>query len=479
MLWPSINWYPLFQLFSVAISFWVLNISLMKISARSWEITIATSAAELIVIYHLTYTIVSYICVGAGCVFFISQILENDVNWKTLSKVTVIFSLLLLLGDCWRSAAMVTGLFVFCGPLLYTVCRKKRSICCFFVAICVIWGNGFFSDVLYHSQGSVWESYHEYNSLRTQVIDFPALDYELYADEYEEIGLSQNDYQCLYRWIFADREVFSENTLNDIVEMQPLTKRYNLNVKSILLSMFTLRYNYWFLGAFILALLFTEKKARWMSGLISLCTYAMIAALFVRQRPVLRVMIPMYLLGILALLTWSCYQSNKKGLTKRVKVGFLSTIMFIVICCLSSEHSAMQENYHNRQQQYKEVKSYVTDNPQFLFAASGAVLNRMEYSMDIFSVGEDMEVKNTIKLGSWDIYSQRYYEQMDKYQIEPQDRLLLALTQENVRYMMQDENELSLILKYLAEHTGTEPNYEVIKEFENTGVKILDFSPSV
>lgn len=476
-LLPSINWYPIFQLGTIAISFSVINYVFINITRKTWEILLITGVLELIVIYHLTFTITSYLCVGAGCTYLIYS------AWKE-KKIGYIectfFSFLWLLGDCWRTSTIVTAVFVFIVPFLYlTIIRKKREILfCFVIALCVV-GIGKSADTLIYKNSSLdWESYAQYNELRSQVVDYPRLNYEKYQEKFEELGVSENDWQCLYRWVFADREVFSEKTLDEIANMQPIWDgRYNFDIKSIFAGMFSLKYNYCFLIIVLGAVALTEKKYKWGNVLNALCTYGMIAALFVRGRVVLRVMIPIYILGVLSLLIWTSIHKNHGS---KLLYWCRNLVVLCVACItcflLIRNNNSLETLYEEEWKKYDELRIYIEEHPQDLYVASSGVVNPLEYRTTIFQVGEDMDVGNVIKLGSWDIYSKRYYDQLEKYHVENKERLLIALTEESVRYIAWDEEETKMIKKYLEEHLDENIVYEQIAEFPKCDIKIMDIS---
>ena len=96
--------------------------------------------------------------------------------------------------------------------------------------------------------------------------------------------------------------------------------------------------------------------------------------------------------------------------------------------------------------------------------------------MDIFSVGENIDAFQLAKLGSWDIYSERYYRQVDSYNIENRDSLLLALTEnDKVLFISNSENDTKLVKKYLEEHFDNGLITVVRKEFDETDTKIIEF----
>lgn len=478
ILVPVVNWYAVFQLATIISSFSVVNCALLKLWKEPRIILPITSILELIVVYHLTFTIVAYVCIGTGCTYLLcSEFSHKHKEKKIYGKELIVFCGLLLLGDWWRSGTMLTAIFIFVVLWGCVVWKDRKVLVYLLVAVCMIGAGRIVDNVLYKVSGAEWQEYDAYNALRGQVVDFPRLNYEEYQEEYEELGLSKNDWECLYRWIFADKEVFSEETLKKLIEMQPVEKRYHLDIGELFKGMFELKYNYWFLGIFLVSLVFSKRKVWWMNVFLVLCTYGMVFGLFVRGRVVLRVLIALYILGTFALLIWTFYNTRENIMHwKKIIIGVQMIIVIFSVFCILRDNSIVKETYQTEFRKYQEVKEYINENSKYLYVASSRLVNPLEYSTDIFSVGEDVKAENVVKLGSWDIYSQRYYTQMEKYEVDNQDRLLLALTEKDVRYMVKDEEELILISTYLQEHEETKVEKNIVKEFPKSGVKIIQFS---
>lgn len=472
LICPEINWYAIFQLATIVLVFIIINSSLIKLSDKLFEVFIVTGMLEVIVVYHLTFTIISYLCVGGACVFiFCEEFCADDKKSKIGTAVT--FSLLILLSEAWRKNVFKTALIIFLILLIYIVIQNKKVLVYFIIAGSMVLIIKFADECFYSADSPMWEDYKSYNALRGQLIDFPQADYKTYQQEYDKIGLSFNDVQCFYRWIFADKSTFSESTLKEFINMQSIGKRYNFNIVEIIISMFHLKYNYWLLGVLILSLLQTGKgKLVNIGG--ALCTYGMVAALFFRNRVVLRVLIPLYILGCLVLIVWTWSHRRRKPKYLYNKIGVIYTVLALfLLFCITKENKELKELQRIECQKYTDVKNYIADNPEYLYIGSSGVVNPLEYSADIFSVGEDIDAGRVMKLGSWDLYSRRYYNQISNYNIENEESLLMALTEENVIYMVNDDEEFKLILRYLEEHLNSEIEYEEVKKCSASNVRMV------
>lgn len=85
-----------------------------------------------------------------------------------------------------------------------------------------------------------------------------------------------------------------------------------------------------------------------------------------------------------------------------------------------------------------------------------------------------MSAENIIKLGSWDIYSSRYYSQIRRYGITYEDRLLIAMAQEDkIQFITTDTgSEYEMIISYIEEHTGREISGTLVRSFPDAGINI-------
>lgn len=474
---PAINWYPLFQVISIIFAFSVINSSLFKISSNKVFILLISGLLEMLVVYHLTFTVVSYVCGGAGIVNLICAVWKQKKGKKLYVKRIIPFFLLILLGDFWREGTVATAAVAFLPLIILCIMKKREILGAFILTVFILAGIRLCDDLLYSS--NVWEKYETFNTVRSQVLDYDHADYNEYREEFDKIGLSENDVNCLYQWIFADKNVYSESVMEEIVGMQNVTERYNFNLFDILVSMFHQKYNYWFFAVILLSLLLNRRM--WgINILIALCTYLLIAALYFRERAVDRVMIPIYLMGIFALIVQVCLQKVDDNININIFRLFyiaLPIVLFVSgIWMLRKNNNVLEATNKEKLEEYKVVYNYINQNSEYLYCGSSRIINDLSYSVDIFSVGENIDAFQLAKLGSWDIYSERYYRQVDSYNIENRDSLLLALTEnDKVLFISNSENDTKLVKKYLEEHFDNGLITVVRKEFDETDTKIIEF----
>ena len=244
--------------------------------------------------------------------------------------------------------------------------KKREILGAFILTVFILAGIRLCDDLLYSS--NVWEKYETFNTVRSQVLDYDHADYNEYREEFDKIGLSENDVNCLYQWIFADKNVYSESVMEEIVGMQNVTERYNFNLFDILVSMFHQKYNYWFFAVILLSLLLNRRM--WgINILIALCTYSLIAALYFRERAVDRVMIPIYLMGIFALIVQVCLQKVDDNININIFRLFyiaLPIVLFVSgIWMLRKNNNVLEATNKEKLEEYKVVYNYINQNSEY------------------------------------------------------------------------------------------------------------------
>ncbi len=264
-----------------------------------------------------TFTKVSGQTVAAGyCMLFYSM--ERKGKERLITALAGIF--LALYGSCSRfmpffmiSAFAAGGWFY----ALYGVWKEpkkrggfiKRSIPLFAMGLLVM-GSEFISNSVYRGIPE-WNRYLEYNEIRSELLDYELPDYESHRQEYEELGLSLNDYYCLDNWDFADPEVFSQETMEEIVKLREKEhfslQRIYLCVKGFLTwSISGLGILVWLLAAW--HLLF-EKKYFLVLWTLFVCA-AEVVYLYYIGRVLDRVVFVVYLGAVLQLL-YICEKESK------------------------------------------------------------------------------------------------------------------------------------------------------------------------
>ena len=113
-------------------------------------------------------------------------------------------------------------------------------------------------------QTTEWQEYQEFNQLRSQLLDYGFPDYDSNRDLYEELEISREALQLYQNWNFNDTEKFTTDVMRRLTEQKtsrPLTgKTVTGFLKRFPGDLLKLPMFYFFLGFFLLWLIFWEKR---------------------------------------------------------------------------------------------------------------------------------------------------------------------------------------------------------------------------
>lgn len=103
-----------------------------------------------------------------------------------------------------------------------SIWRNKRvwiSIGCIFV-FCFVLSK--INTAIYNSD--YYAEYNEFNAARASVVDYARADYADIADDLQKIGVSENDYNLMTSWTFADLSFFTSDLFRQVAALQPKAK---------------------------------------------------------------------------------------------------------------------------------------------------------------------------------------------------------------------------------------------------------------
>lgn len=220
-LWKStVNWYVLWNLVMCFLSFWAISWLLI----RRWKngIGIALSlAVNLFFCWEhycmFQYTKNAYLILVAGFLLFLDG-LENEKGTRRLWQKLLPGILLILFGYMLRSSCfMVVAVFAGVCVLGDLLREGKWGRYVSWIAVTgVLLLSVTIFDWWYYQRDPSWAYYQEYNEARTTCIDYGMPGYEAYQEEYESIGFSEVERFLMDWWVYADPEVYTLETVQEI-----------------------------------------------------------------------------------------------------------------------------------------------------------------------------------------------------------------------------------------------------------------------
>ncbi len=223
-LWPGISWYLVLQIAVAFLSFCAVSYYLahtVRFSAGLFFTVLLAAffARDLYLLPQFTKTAAAAIA-GGGCLF-VWGLFHRKPGGSVLGGIVIALGCLLR-----HNALYAVGIYLLFYVIFETACfvRQNRAGCLARLAriygvglllLCGLFVLRWCNNRAYQTDED-YRYFMSYSYARALTVDYPLPDYETCAEELEEIGISQNDYALLRAWMFADRDVFSLERMQQV-----------------------------------------------------------------------------------------------------------------------------------------------------------------------------------------------------------------------------------------------------------------------
>ena len=473
----SINWYPLFFVCLIIVSSYAF-LFCIKRYIKYYYAALITILFELFLLFNLTFT-----CLGI-IVSAIAVIVMTDLwNNKSIELKSFIFAIaaMIILFECGlmlRKDSVEAALLI-CLPLLVisgikNIKNKRMWITLIIIAI-LSSSVLFINSRAYSSEE--WHEWKEYNNARGQILDYPIADYNKNENEYKKIGISPNDYKCIYlnnmvNYSFSDKQFFSKKRLDNILEITSTQKRYNLNIIDYFKKIISLKLFILFLAICIYFMFVAKGKRRLFYALQIIVTFGTLSYLVAINRFVEKVYCPLLVISILV----ASYEFAKEKKERRTLNTVIACILMGLSCLWTvnvvNTNAQIYKSYEKESKSYGEVTSYIeSDKSENLYVMDLYFFGRLYYRKPIFQTG-NKSIKNVIPLLDCYTYAPFYYKHINKYSLKYNERMNLNLAEnKNIFYVDWDKKK-DILVKYIEEHTHKKIKTQVVKRMNNRKVTI-------
>lgn len=493
-LFPTISWYFWLQMLLCFLSFLALTYVLVqKLRLGTAVLTVvwitAFAARDLYILPQFTKTaIVASMC---GCLLFVWALFAQR-GWKCwLPGAALVFFGAMVRDKAFFIAAAFAGVLV----LYHTIaCLKQKGMTVkqILCKVCIP-GAGMLAAVflfgavnsLAYTQDPNYAEYRTFTKLRSQILDYTWCDYEDLCDELTAIGVSENDYQMILHWDFADQVVFSTEKMQQVLD---IVNAHRVNLRPSIreaLSMIRSRQLYYpltlccvLLGLFCAA---ANPKKFWVPAVLALMVLGFLVYFYRLGRWVYRVEFG-FLFCAAVLIAYFCEPFFKRSKATEallcaaaLLVGGWQGINYLPDNTAPVEDAAAYRTYVDSTFYYsasyspeKYTKSVISGKlrPKFLAKVNetpenlyildfGTAIQTLYYDFSVFKSSRACFPKNVLFLSG---VTQNHPSVQDYIESLGFENTLAALPSKNVYYVSNTSSE-TRILTYFQEHGS--PNVQV------------------
>lgn len=468
----NINWFGLIYIILIVVFTYILLL-VLSLHFDNRVALVLSLVFEIISICWLTFTTIAYFSVAVGLIAVIEGVIRNN---EKIKKYILLISgvLLITCGFALRSTAMVTGTLLALPVLIISANKLIRVKTFYFALIGIVLLIGAVQIIDNGSyESKMWRDYKAFNNARAQVVDYPIEEYKDNEVAYKKLSMSKNDVNCMKRWIFADKQIFSTNKLEQVVKSTKATTRYNLKISQILKDLLTIKETYIALIiAILLMLLCSSKKARIMIVLQILFVYGLVTSLIILNRSLPRVYIPVFIIGVLYLFFIYLFDRKNEDIALNKKKKIIMGISLLLIAISTVVYVNMYRGKVSDRKiaetNFKDLRQYIINHQDVAFA-SNDIYNVMNYQ-SVMNIKAQKPYINLMNTGHWNTYDEAYYKQVNKYNLSYKDRLLIDIAKDkNVFFIDCGINKTPRMINteiFIKEHTNKNIKVIPIKTFK-------------
>lgn len=468
MFLPFADNYVIFTEILMIFSTVVLAYVLLSITSRKYKVflfwLLFITANIYLNLFHSNFTIYTSV---------VSVIGLFGIYWYYKKKVNIVVGILsfviFALGGLFRFESYLLALPFFALAVFidFIASRKDKKsfwlrlgIILFAVLVCV-GGNKALSSIVSNS-----DYYHDsvvYNNARSSLVDYENRPWEEISEEFEKLGVSENDYECMKRWMLADTEIFTSKYLGDASSIAKFDNKLKIFLERSMLS------GLWYVInnvtpfmlqtiAFISILLFLVlfSSIRKLQILEIILSYVGTVIIFIYlsimgrlpERVIQSVFV--YIWFIIMLVVFSG-NLNIRIQNRRIKSVFAGMILFAALSAAFSantaQNTAMNVSINSR---LSHIDSFGDENKKYVWN----VTEYGKYQEETFGSVNKLPSQNfmdyNISDGGWEYGQVYWYQYLSRVGME---NPIKSLLETNV-YYVSTENKCDIVLTYLREHYG-------------------------
>lgn len=492
-VFPNVAWFSVLQIAFLFFAFIILTYWIL--SNRTTEYKYFISVIILLVFGYecyirLTFTKTAGILIAVGLLVVLDAIKQNKIrSLLFVSGITSVF-----VGILYRKATLSSVLAFLIGIVIIEVICKigkkeykhaiKKFLAYMTVFLCVFMGSTFVTKLnnYLYSNDSQWNNYYYMNSLKSKIVDYTTNNYESQSEEYNKIGISENDLNLIYSNDLYDLEYLTEDKLWEVISIAQQSES-----ESFILEAVDIENVYGFLqdvpieyirtfsfSAYLILTLFiiiNGGKRNYLSCLYTI--FIMIGEnyyLFLQGR-VLQPHVDVVIIFSACLVILNFLEIKEQSSKSKVLIKNVSFLVMLITVLNSFESISApyfwnygSENACNPEKS-KAIMDVLSRDKDNLYVTISNESVYSKWSFDTFEVIPKNYFSNIYTLGSYPWGSHRIA--LERYNVKNIYKELVNA--DNIYFFVSDDLEdkgVNSVLTYINEHYDKKAEFEKVQEID-------------
>ena len=481
---PNLPWYAIVQYLGLFLSFVIITYVILNNKENEYRNILSWSV--LVVFGYECYVKVQYtktagIMTIAGMLF----IYEAFKAKKVRTLYLIIGSIVAVIGSLWRFNGFlmvfpIIGIVaLLLGVSFFKEGNRKR-----FVFIGGIYGVLLVTCILFniinnkiYNNDDEWKQYIEFNSLRTELLDYGFPPYEENREVYCNNGISKNDLELYRYWNYGDPDRFTEDTLKNVIEAKE-EKKLTVNTIKEFFREFPVRYlsyPYFLLIIIILAVwILNTNRNKFAIALITAVIVAIEFYLYFKGRYLInRIDVPI-MMAFCIVLILQIKKIRYESFHRYTVAAIIGGILLSGTSFLTNQRLPVTRK---EKEAAREVLNLIASDKSNFYILENYTSDNLwttAYSIwDIPPVGIHL---NSYVMGSWR-YRAPFTEYIKKsYGVENPYRDIV----DNPQIYMVNDYYMSAVVNYIKEHYCKDASAQLLKEINGHRMyKIVSKRPTL
>ena len=316
-----------------------------------------------------------------------------------------------------------------------------------------------------------WLDYHEYNQVRSKLLDFGMAEYQSDPDLYKKVGMDENFYELLQKCDFYDDDVY------DVEKARALIVERERNID----------FTYLFEFAYSFVVYFFSNKD------ILIYTFMLVVVLILyllnpEKRSYFSVLT---LLVFLLIDIFICYHVRKMTFFARIDISFLSIAILEILYFIQSGEKKIPllsafliclivfitlnghwfkylnyncSSYYELEEQKKKITETISADKDHLYVYQ--TLDRFWDNGTLFEDLRYLDFENILALGEWTTMSPLVLSNMEKYGVTNPFKDIID-NEKIYLFIHKDDEMLDRIITHIQNYHDKNAKLEKVKEIED------------